>query len=189
MTHERPCKIVLAGDGGTGKTTLISSKNMGSFNFKSPITIGVDFAIVKTEYRESEYSFLVYDLGGQQRFQFLHDSYIIGTKAAIILYDLTRDKTFRNIPKWISLLNDENLNMPIILVGSKKDLVQPEDIQYYDNEWTKLQKKIRPSPNISGHYFITSKKCGDIDMIFYNLAKLIVPIYFHKNISSVSVIS
>ena len=100
MEKQIPCKIVIAGDGGTGKSTLIAAKNTGEFNYASNITIGVDFACLNLEFNNEVFPFLIYDLGVQQRFQFLHDTYITGSKGAIVMYDLTRRKTFENIRKW-----------------------------------------------------------------------------------------
>ena len=110
-----PMKIVIAGQAGTGKSTLISTKKTGSFNIASKMTIGVDFVILEVRHNNKTFQFLVYDLGGQKRFQFLHDSYIKGAKASIILYDMTRINTFNSIPKWIALLMAENPHIPILI--------------------------------------------------------------------------
>ncbi|QEE14991.1 Rab family GTPase [Promethearchaeum syntrophicum] len=165
-----PIKIVIAGQAGTGKSTLISTKKTGSFNIASKMTIGVDFVILEINHNEKTYQFLVYDLGGQKRFQFLHDSYIKGAKASIILYDLTRIITFNSIPKWIALLMAENPQIPILICGSKKDLIQYEDIKNFENKWIDFVSKIPKNCNIIGHIFTSSKTMEGIDSIFYTLA-------------------
>ena len=176
-TIKSPIKIVIAGQAGTGKSTLISTKKTGRFNIASKMTIGVDFIILNIKYQDYFIQFLVYDLGGQKRFQFLHDSYIKGTKAGIILYDLTRISTFNSIPKWISLLLNENSEMPILICGSKKDLVQNEDLKMYEEKWPILLSKIPKNCNILGHIFTSSKTMEGLDQAFCILAKnLILPI-------------
>ena len=172
-----PIKIVIAGQAGTGKSTLISSKKTGSFKIGSKMTIGVDFVILEVNRNKKTFQFLVYDLGGQKRFQFLHDSYIKGAKASIILYDLTRANTFNSIPKWIALLMAENPQMPILICGSKKDLVQYEDIKKFEERWFKFTSSIPENCNIIGHIFTSSKTMEGLDSIFYALAdKLILSI-------------
>ena len=171
LSNEKfPIKIVIAGQAGTGKSTLISSKKTGSFNLSSKMTIGVDFVILEVSHNNKTFQFLVYDLGGQKRFQFLHDSYIKGAKASIILYDLTRINTFNSIPRCIALLMDENPHIPILICGSKKDLVQYEDIKKFEDKWHEFASRIPANCNIIGHIFTSSKTMEGIDSIFYTLA-------------------
>ena len=169
-----PIKIVIAGQAGTGKSTLISTKKTGTFNIAPKMTIGVDFVILEVNYNKKTFQFLVYDLGGQKRFQFLHDSYIKGAKASIILYDMTRINTFDSIPKWIALLMAENPQIPILICGSKKDLVQYEDIKKFEEKWFEFSSSIPENCNIIGHIFISSKTMEGIDSIFHTLADNLV---------------
>ena len=162
-------KIVLAGDGGVGKSTLLATKTSGKFSYCSKITIGIDFTCFFIENCAKSLSFLIYDLGGQQRFHFLHNAYLKGTKGAIILYDSTRVKTFENVPHWIDLMLNENAEMPIILVGAKIDLVQPEDIQSYHVKWEKLKQVLPGFDNIKAHIFISSKDLIGVDDLFVKL--------------------
>ena len=163
-------KIVIAGQAGAGKSTLISTKKTGSFNVASKMTIGVDFVILEVNHNKNVFQFLIYDLGGQKRFQFLHDSYIKGAKASIILYDLTRINTFNSIKKWIALLVAENPQIPILICGSKKDLVQYEDIKVFEDKWFDFVSRIPENCNIIGHILTSSKNMEGIDSIFYTLA-------------------
>jgi small GTP-binding protein len=160
-------KIVIAGDGGTGKSTLISSKLLGRFDDGSKITIGVDFATLNHKVDDgSTATFLIFDLGGQKRFHFIHNSYVLGAKGAILLYDLTRNTSFENIPKWLNLLTKDTPNIPIILVGSKKDLAQPEDINYYTSTWEQLKSTIVGAKNIVHHCHISSKVLAGVEHLF-----------------------
>ena len=170
FNEKYPIKIVIAGQAGTGKSTLISTKKTGAFNIASKMTIGVDFVILEVNHNSKTFQFLIYDLGGQKRFQFLHDSYIKGAKASIILYDLTRTNIFDSIPKWITLLMTENPQIPILICGSKKDLVQYEDIKMIEDKWFKFASSIPENCNIIGHILTSSKTMEGLDSIFYTLA-------------------
>ncbi|MCF2138859.1 MAG: GTP-binding protein [Candidatus Lokiarchaeota archaeon] len=164
-------KIILAGDGGVGKSSFLATKTKGKFSYSSKITIGIDFSCVLVENARHPISFLVYDLGGQQRFHFLHDAYLKGTKGGIILYDITRPKTFENISHWVELLMSENEEIPIILAGSKIDLAQPEDLIYYQKLWKKMEYSFPHYSNIVAHLFISSKQNIGIDEVFSTLKK------------------
>ena len=177
MAHVQPCKVSIAGDGGCGKTTLLATKNNGHFQGNSNLTIGVDFACMELSQKGISIPVLIYDLGGQPRFQFLHDTYILGTKAGIILYDLTRSKTFDHVPQWLTLLFNENPQMPIILAGSKRDLVQPEDIIVFRKRWNQIQPQLKGGSNIIDHVFISSQTFEGIDVLFERLTQELIPMY------------
>ncbi|UYP45228.1 hypothetical protein NEF87_001513 [Candidatus Lokiarchaeum ossiferum] len=175
--YKKICKIVIAGDGGTGKTTLINSMKTNCFSYASKITIGVDFACFPVQIKSSpdqEITFLIYDLGGQKRFHFMHSSYIIGSKAAIILYDLNRPKTFENLEYWITILQKENPYMPILIGGAKKDLTQPTDIKYYRKKWQILFQQIENSQYIIDHIVISSKTREGIENIFQKIGQAVL---------------
>jgi small GTP-binding protein len=173
-----PIKIVLGGEGGTGKTTLLKTKNTGNFDYSSDITIGIDFGCLNVRWRNENIPLLIYDLGGQKRFQFLHDSYITGTKAGIILYDLTRKKTFDAIGNWLNLFYHEDPEIPLFIIGSKHDLVEEEILYQYHSYWKKVYPKLSKY-NVISHSFISSKSAFGIDEIFLKILRNIKKIpYF-----------
>ncbi len=180
-----PIKIVIGGEGGTGKSTLLKVKDTGEFSYSCEITIGVDFACLEMPWKNNLYPLLIYDLGGQERFHFLHDSYIKGTKAAIILYDMTREKTFQRLSHWFELLYSENKRIPIVIAGSKKDLIQKEDLLHYNSLWEKSITEWNNKFNIIGHFFISSKDNDGIDEIFNQIFKKIQILPYFPPISSI----
>ncbi|WP_457556427.1 GTP-binding protein [Candidatus Harpocratesius sp.] len=120
-------KIAIVGDGGVGKSSLLDAKKSRNFISDKAITIGVDFDFIpieKSKPEDGKAQFLVMDLGGQARFHFVHDLYIQGIKGAIVLFDVSRFKTFQNLKKWISLITKENSQIPILLIGNKCDLIE-----------------------------------------------------------------
>lgn len=171
MKLRGPLKLIVAGDGGTGKSTLLDTKFNGSFSHSSKITIGVDFKIMNV-IDPGKVQFLIYDLGGQKRFQFMHDSYIIGAKGAIILYDLTRPKSFENITKWLNMLINENPNIPVIIGGAKKDMVMQEDQDFFFREWKKQEIGLKGGKNVIGHYFLSSKTMENVNLIFEKITDI-----------------
>ena len=175
MFPKKICKITIAGDGGSGKSTMIATKNTEKFQIGASITIGVDFACFPMTIDNISFTFLIFDLGGQKRFQFMHDSYIIGTKGAVILYDLSRPASFESIPKWISLMESEDPSMPIIIAGSKKDLVQPEDLLYFSKKWEEIKRKFPKFARILDHVFISSKDYQSIENLFSTLGRAVIP--------------
>ncbi len=132
-------KIMIAGDGGVGKTTLILRYVENRFNENTKLTIGVDFFLKKLKIKNTYIKLQIWDLGGQDRFQFLHESYVNGSVGALMVVDLTRRGSLENISKWVSVLRKTNKTSPILLVGAKLDLT--EEIQIYDNDLEKIKER------------------------------------------------
>jgi small GTP-binding protein len=168
-----PIKIVIAGDGGTGKSSFIAAKRDGKFSGSSKITIGIDVQCIPPNTGPESPSILAFDLGGQERFQFMHDLYLKGAKAGVVLYDLTRPKTFDNVPKWITLLQKEKPNLPIVVAGSKKDLVHPEDLGHYRTKWLCLKPTLEHSESILAHFFCSALTMEGVEEIFGQLIKVV----------------
>lgn len=184
-------KIVIAGDGGTGKSTLLATKQSGKFSIAHKITIGVDFEIISMTLNNKNYNLQIWDLGGQERFQFIHDLYLKGAQGGILLYDLTRPQTFDHLTHWIELFHQENPKIPLILAGTKKDLVTPEETTKFSTKWIKLAIGLNYNEMVKKHLFISSKNLEGIDTIFSslldlihsnsNLAELQAPLYSYEN--------
>ncbi|MHA1672371.1 MAG: Rab family GTPase [Promethearchaeota archaeon] len=162
-------KICVVGDGGVGKSSLLETKVSKNFDPSKQITIGVDFKLIplKTDQDDGEKSnFLAMDLGGQDRFQFIHDSYIKGIKAALILFDVSRIRTFFNIKKWYDLIMQENDKTPVLIVANKSDLLSPEKREDLEYNMEELIKELPNNKNIYGHYFTSSKDYKGIEEVF-----------------------
>ena len=116
-------KIITAGDGGVGKTTLLHRYIEGQFLVDTKMTIGVGF-FQKDIILDDTYSIslTLWDFGGEEHFRPFLDSYVLGTSGAILMFDLTRLKTLNRIDEWVSILRRYDKNLPIIFLGSKLDL-------------------------------------------------------------------
>lgn len=117
-------KVILAGDGGVGKTSLRHRYLGEGFKMSYMATIGADFAIRRLD-KEGNNILQIWDLAGQPRFSIVREGYYIGTKGAILVYDISRPETFYSLPNWIAELLDnieDDDPVPMALVGNKADL-------------------------------------------------------------------
>jgi small GTP-binding protein len=121
-------KIIIAGDGGVGKTTLLYKYVNGTFVSDTTMTLGVQFHLKNASYGGENYSLQLWDLGGQDRFRFMLPFYIRGTRGAILLYDTTRMGTITTLHEWISICRSQDKNLPILLCGTKIDLVTKRSV-------------------------------------------------------------
>ncbi|MFW9807960.1 MAG: Rab family GTPase [Candidatus Thorarchaeota archaeon] len=121
-------KVVMIGAGGSGKTALVNRFLTHKFSEEYIVTIGSQFAVktvaVETANGQSVVvKMLVWDLAGQQRFDFIRGSYYRGSKGALLVFDTTRKSTWLELPKWIKETEDAlGERIPIILLANKVDL-------------------------------------------------------------------
>ncbi|MHA1762762.1 MAG: Rab family GTPase, partial [Promethearchaeota archaeon] len=86
-------KIVIFGDSGTGKTSLMYRYMTNHFIEDIRLTIGVDFHVKIMKIGNKEIKLQIWDFGGEVRFRFLFPSYILGASGGIFMYDITNYST------------------------------------------------------------------------------------------------
>jgi len=115
-------KVLTAGEGGVGKTTLLHRYVEGKFEANTKMTIGVEFFLKELRINNRNIMLQLWDFGGQERFRFLLQSYTSGAKGALLMFDLTRPLTLDRIGQWIDICRTDNPNLPILFLGTKNDL-------------------------------------------------------------------
>ncbi|ONH89747.1 hypothetical protein PRUPE_8G013500 [Prunus persica] len=116
-------KLLLIGDSGVGKSTLLLSFTSDTFEDLSP-TIGVDFKIKHVTLGGKKLKLAIWDTAGQERFRTLTSSYYRGAQGIILVYDVTRRETFTNLSDiWAKEIDLYSTNQDCIkmLVGNKVD--------------------------------------------------------------------
>lgn len=114
-------KTVLIGEGGVGKTSLAVRYTEDRFDQQMKMTIGVNFATKKVQIADREITLLLWDLGGQPRFQDVIGDYFRGSKLAIAVYEVSRPFTMYRLENWIQRLHGSVPECDIFLVGNKID--------------------------------------------------------------------
>ena len=115
-------KILTAGEGGVGKTTLLHRYVEGRFSADTRMTIGVEFFLKEINIDSLQCTLQLWDFGGQERFRFLLESYVLGAKGALLMFDLTRPMTLENLDQWVNLVRKSDPHLPILFLGTKNDL-------------------------------------------------------------------
>ncbi len=147
-------KIVVLGEGGVGKTTMIRRLCYQKY-MPQKLTIGADLASYDLEIDDNPYKLQLWDFAGEKRFRFFLPSYCKGAVGALLVFDLARYSTFKKLNEWYEIVTQNSKHLTIILVGSKCDLVKAKGAIDFE-EVLEFQK----SHNIEG-YIETSSKTGE----------------------------
>ena len=159
-------KIVLAGDGAVGKSTLRRRYLGEGFQPSYIMTIGADFAVKRVDVGGNPITFQIWDLAGQPRFQMVRELYYRGAVGGLMVFDVTRYDSYQNIPHWIDELWQSNGRgcVPLMLVGNKIDL-RTEDAGYispeYGTNYAQVLSDITKEYGFSVPYIETSAKTGE----------------------------
>jgi small GTP-binding protein len=162
-------KTLLTGDGGVGKTTLVSQFVQGSFDddYKSTIGVSIMKKAVNFDQWDVEVRLTIFDLAGQAQFARVRKTYFAGAKAAFIIYDVTRPETFESVKKWHQECVDVDPEILFLLIANKIDKVDQRQI-------TEAQGKAL-AHELSIGYLETSALDKDIvDEAFRTLAFLFI---------------
>lgn len=120
-------KVVVGGAGGTGKTSILHRYIHDEFITDMKMTVGVQFHTQRLNRNGKIVTLSLWDLAGQNRFRFVLPNYIIGANVAMVLFDMSRVATLLEVDEWIELFRKKQPNMPIVLVGSKYDLLGEQE--------------------------------------------------------------
>uniref|UniRef100_A0A1I8GZA3 RAB7A, member RAS oncogene family n=1 Tax=Macrostomum lignano TaxID=282301 RepID=A0A1I8GZA3_9PLAT len=120
-------KVIILGDSGVGKTSLMNQFVNRKFSNQYKATIGADFLTKELMVDDRVVTLQLWDTAGQERFQSLGVAFYRGADACMLVYDVTQPNSFKTLDSW----RDEFLiqasprdpdNFPFVLVGNKIDL-------------------------------------------------------------------
>ncbi|TFG21938.1 MAG: GTP-binding protein [Promethearchaeota archaeon] len=168
ISYDAIFKVVIFGDAGCGKTTLMQRFMTGRFMPGSTMTIGVDFESKCLEVGGNRVKLMLWDFGGEERFRFIFPQYIAGAMGGILLFDITDYSSFSHITSWLSIMNGAKDRFPIILLGGKLDLEDMREVSYEEG------LKMANSMGIERYFECSSKTGKNANKSFEELTKLMI---------------
>lgn len=137
MAEEKPneVKVILLGEAGVGKTSLINVAVGLNFSDEEASTASASFVTKKFHKENKDYTLNIWDTAGQEKFRALSKIFIKNSKIVIFVYAINDKQSFDSLTFWVSTVK-EILGEDIILavVGNKYDLYLEEKIKSQEAE-------------------------------------------------------
>ena len=121
-------KIVMMGDGGVGKTSLVLRYTKNTFTASYKQTLGATFAVKYLERGNDQVNVMIWDLAGQPSFDQVRKQYYDGADGGLLVFDLTQSRSIKALNKWLTDFRQIVPDGPVYLVGNKIDLTADRQI-------------------------------------------------------------
>ncbi|KAJ0090553.1 hypothetical protein Patl1_13224 [Pistacia atlantica] len=165
-------KLVLLGDMGTGKTSLVLRFVKGQFFDFQESTIGAAFFTQVLSLNEATVKFDIWDTAGQERYHSLAPMYYRGAAAAVVVYDVTSRESFEKAKKWVQELQRQgNPNLIMFLVANKVDLKDKRKVGYEDGE-------LYAKENGLSFLETSAKTAENVNELFYEIGNYTMSLSF-----------
>ncbi|XP_054726042.1 ras-related protein Rab-23 [Anastrepha obliqua] len=117
-------KVVIVGNGGVGKSSMIQRYCKGIFTKDYKKTIGVDFLERQIEIDGEDVRIMLWDTAGQEEFDAITKAYYRGAQACVLTFSTTDRASFEAIRDWKRKVENECNEIPTVIVQNKIDLIE-----------------------------------------------------------------
>mmetsp|Transcript_49053 Transcript_49053/g.151436 ORF Transcript_49053/g.151436 Transcript_49053/m.151436 type:complete len:207 (-) Transcript_49053:89-709(-) len=162
-------KVIILGDSGVGKTSLMNQYVNKKFSNQYKATIGADFLTKEVMVDDRLVTMQIWDTAGQERFQSLGVAFYRGADCCVLVFDVTVPKTFETLDSWrdeflIQASPRDPENFPFVVLGNKIDMDNRAVSKKRAEAWCQAKNDIP--------YFETSaKESINVEQAFQTIAK------------------
>lgn len=148
-------KVILLGDGGVGKSSLMNRYVTNKFDTQLFHTIGVEFLNKELEVDNHSVTMQIWDTAGQERFRSLRTPFYRGSDCCLLTFSVDDSQSFQNLNNWkkefiyYADVKDPD-NFPIVVLGNKIDIAERQVSEEEAKAWC--------TDNGNHPYFETSAK-------------------------------
>ena len=135
MTYDEKIQIIMIGESGVGKTSLIRRYTNNIFNSNHLETIGIEFYNREERINNKIIQIKFWDTAGQEIFHSLTKNFYRKADGIIIVYDITNKESFERVQDWIKSVYDNTetyKEIQMIIVGNKIDLEEMREVRKED---------------------------------------------------------
>ena len=122
-------KVVILGDEAVGKTSLFYRYIHNKFENSYKQTLGTEILLKELSLNDEKVILQIWDVAGGSYFKRYREKYYNNATGALLVFDLTRRKTFDHLTQWLEEFETTLSKKPkYVLVGNKKDLQEQQTV-------------------------------------------------------------
>jgi small GTP-binding protein len=161
-------KIVIVGDPGVGKTSLVLRFTDNAFRRSYIPTLGVHVSDKIFRVENATIQLVLWDIAGQQKFSMMRQQFYLGSDGIFLIFDLTNPKSFDDLSTWHQDVQKQLKDRALMgyIIGNKKDLSE--------NLAVDTKQAVNLATELELGYIETSARTGEnVDNAFYIIAKML----------------
>ena len=165
-------KIIVLGDPGVGKSSLLGRATKNIFNAEYQTTVGFEFLTFTEKIGEKKVKLQIWDTCGQETYKSLISNFYRNASLAMLIYSIDSRETFNNIIKWLKEIKlQSNPDIKVVLIGNKADLENKRQVTIEEGNKFKEENEILFFQEASAKSGINAKE------IFHEAAKILYDEY------------
>ena len=163
-------KVIIVGDSGVGKSSILKRAVQDKFDESYRATIGFEFLLMHFKVNDLRIKLQIWDTCGQEMYRSLVQGFYRNTSLAIVVYDVNSKKTYEGLNIWLKDIRQHTeQDIPIFIIGNKSDLEKVVQTE---------KAKVFSISNRTNYFTECSAKSGyNVKEIFYEAAKHLYKIY------------
>jgi small GTP-binding protein len=131
----------MIGDSTVGKTSIVNRLIDDTFVDERPQTVTANWHVWTATISGVRTELQIWDTAGQERYRALGPIYYRGSRAAILVYDVTDAGSFRSLKSWTTSYFESVSSSLIFIVGNKTDLIERRQVSTDEGrKWAELEK-------------------------------------------------
>ena len=138
-------KIILLGESGVGKTSIINRYLNNEFASESLSTLGSYTSKKEIIKNKTKYLLDIWDTSGQEQYHSITNLFINGSDIVILVYSIDSKSSFTGLDFWYNSVKEKlgNDNFILAIVGSKSDLALEEQVSEEEGKKFAEEKKAK----------------------------------------------
>ena len=170
--HEYIFKLIIIGNSGVGKSSLLKRLIDNEFDEDTEVTVGVEFGSFLVRLQDKVVKLQIWDTAGQESFKSITKIFYRGSQCVFLCYNITKPETFNALESWLHEIKANCSNdAQIYLVGNGIDQEDQREIT------PEAGAEFARQNGLAGFYETSAKSGENVVNLFVNAGKLLFHTY------------